>query len=228
MIIEVLKTVDSTNLYAQKFVKKRRDAIVRAEVQTKGAGTKGRSFISEKGGIYLTKVKFYDLLPASNAFCIMINSAMAVVNTLSAYGINAGIKWPNDIIVNGKKICGILIKNCFCGDLVDYSVVGIGLNVNNEIADEISQIATSMSKVLGKQIDEEGVFFTLMHNLNQTFSFDEYKKASLLIGKKVEIVRGENRFFDTVKDVLPDGRLSLGGGELLSAGEIDLKILSQL
>ncbi len=228
MIVEFLQKVDSTNSYAQKFVTRKQNAIVRAEIQTNGKGTKGRTFISEKGGLYLTKVKFYEFLPAEQAFSVMINSAMAVVSTLLAYGINAGIKWPNDIIVNGKKICGILITNRFCGDLVEHSIIGIGLNVNNEISPEICDIATSISKVLGKQVDENGVFFTLMQNLEQQFSVEEYKKASLLFGKKVTVIRGENTFDTVVKDLLPDGRLLLENGEILSAGEIDLKILFSL
>lgn len=228
MIVEFLQKVNSTNLYAEKFIKRKQNAIVRAEMQTQGAGTKGRSFISEKGGIYLTKVKFHEFLPVSNAFKVMVNSAMAVVATLNAYGINAGIKWPNDIIVNGKKICGILIKNGFCGDLVEYSLIGIGLNVNNDIVPEISDIATSVSKVLGKQIDENGVFFTLMQNLEQQFSVEDYKKMNLLLNKKITVIRGKKTFNGVAVDVLQDGRLLLDSGEILSAGEIDLKILLSL
>ena len=219
MTVELLKRVDSTNNYVQKYIKRRQNAIICAEEQTAGAGTKGRSFISSVGGIYMTKLKFYEFL---------VNSAMAVVATLAAFDITAGIKWPNDVIVNGKKICGILIKNALQGDLVDYSVIGIGLNVNNEISSEIRDIATSVSLVLGKEVDKESVFFTLMQNLEQEYDISQYKKYSLLLGKKVTILRGENTFEAQVLDVLEDGRLLLTNGEALSAGEIDLKILADL
>jgi len=228
MTVELLKRVDSTNNHVQKYIKRRQNAIICAEEQTAGAGTKGRSFISSVGGIYMTKLKFYEFLPCEKAFTVMVNSAMAVVATLAAFGITAGIKWPNDVIVNGKKICGILIKNALQGDLVDYSVIGIGLNVNNEISSEIRDIATSVSLVLGKEVDKKSVFFTLMQNLEQEYDISQYKKYSLLLGKKVTILRGENTFEAQVLDVLEDGRLLLTNGEALSAGEIDLKILADL
>ena len=169
-----------------------------------------------------------EFLPCEKAFTVMVNSAMAVVATLAAFDITAGIKWPNDVIVNGKKICGILIKNALQGDLVDYSVIGIGLNVNNEISSEIRDIATSISLVLGKEVDKKSVFFTLMQNLEQEYDISQYKKYSLLLGKSVTVLRGENTFEAQVLDVLEDGRLLLTNGEALSAGEIDLKILADL
>ena len=228
MTIEFLEKVDSTNKYIEKFIKKRQNAIVRAKRQTAGLGTKGRTFISEEGGVYFTKLQFYQGLKAENAFSVMINSAMAVVCTLEAYGIKAGIKWPNDIIVNGKKICGILINNVFSGELVDYSIVGIGLNVNNQLANEIKDIATSMQIASGKNFDENGVFFTLIQNLQNSYSVSDYENANLLLNKTVSIIRDDSVFEAIPERVLPDGRLLLKGGEILSAGEIDLKILLKL
>ena len=224
MIVERLKVVNSTNEYIKKYLKKRENAVVRADEQTAGAGTKGRSFISQKGGLYLTRLNFYDNLSASDAFSIMVNSAMGVVKTLLAYGINAGIKWPNDVYANGKKICGILIQNTFCGDLVDYSIVGIGLNVNNPIADEIKDIATSMKEILGKEIDIEGVFLTLLMNCSMPSTVQEYKNASIILQKQVTVIEGENTYKDLAVDILPDVRLQLESGKILSAGELNLKV----
>jgi len=164
MIIEHLAKVDSTNEYIKKYLKKRKDALVRADEQTAGKGTKGRSFISQKGGLYLSKLTFHEGLAVKDAWSIMVDSAMAVVKTLLAFNVEPQIKWPNDIWVNGKKICGILIQNGFCGDMVDYSLVGIGINVNNEIADEIKDIAISLKQALGKEISVESFFLSLMLN----------------------------------------------------------------
>ena len=104
MIIEHLKKTDSTNEYIKKYLKKRQDALVRADFQTAGKGTKGRSFISEKGGLYVSKLTFYKNLMVKDAWSIMVDNAMAVVKTLIAFGVEPKIKWPNDIIVNDKKI----------------------------------------------------------------------------------------------------------------------------
>lgn len=223
-VIERLKTVDSTNKYIEKYLKKRTPAVVRADKQTAGRGTKGRSFISDEGGLYFSRLTYYTALPAREAFKIMIDYAVGVVKTLKAFGVESSIKWPNDILVNGKKICGILIKNGFCGDFVDYSIVGIGLNVNNQIAAEIKDIATSMKMACGKEFDLEQVFFSLLQNVSVGSDIAEYRTYSAVIGKKIKVIRDGGAFDETALSVTDDGRLVLANGEVLSAAELDLKI----
>lgn len=223
-VIERLKTVDSTNKYIEKYLKKRTPAVVRADKQTAGRGTKGRSFISDEGGLYFSRLTYYTALPAREAFKIMIDYAVGVVKTLKAFGVESSIKWPNDILVNGKKICGILIKNGFCGDFVDYSIVGIGLNVNNQIAAEIKDIATSMKMACGKEFDLEQVFFSLLQNVSAGSDIAEYRTYSAVIGKKIKVIRDGGAFDETAISVTDDGRLVLANGEVLSAAELDLKI----
>lgn len=223
-VIEHLKTIDSTNTYIEKkYLKKRIPAVVRADMQTGGMGTKGRSFVSDEGGLYFSRLVFYDFLPIERSFEIMTGYAVAVVKTLMAFGIEAKIKWPNDILVNGRKICGILIKNGFCGDCVDYSLTGVGLNVNNDIP-SLKDIAVSMKEVAGKTFDIESVFFTLLRNLSEKTTISEYRSFSAVIGKRVGIIRGNDVYEDVVADITEDGRLLLVSGEKLSAAELDLKI----
>ena len=224
MIIEHLKKVDSTQEYIKKYVKKRKDAIVYADVQTRGAGTKGRSFISEKGGLYISKLTFHNNLKCVDAWSVMVDNAMAVVKTLMAFGANPQIKWPNDIWVNGKKICGILTQNAFCGDNVDYSIVGIGINLNNQISEEIKDIAISLKEVTGKEINIESFLFSLTLNLSSSCSLEEYKKYSVVLGKNITVSRGGEVFEAVAVDICKDGSLKLSNGESLYAGEINLKI----
>ena len=224
MIIEHLAKVDSTNEYIKKYIKKRADAIVYADFQTAGKGTKGRSFISDNGGLYLSTLTFYTNLLASNSWSIMTDTAMAVVKTLLAFGVDAKIKWPNDIIANGKKICGILTQNAFCGERVDYSLVGIGINLNNDIAKEIEDIAISVKQITGKDCDRESFFLSLMLNLSSPSSLEEYKAFSLVLGKQITVVRGDESFECVAEDILSDGGLKLSNGETLYAGEVGLKI----
>ncbi len=224
MIIEHLAKVDSTNEYIKKYLKKRKDALVRADEQTAGKGTKGRSFISQKGGLYLSKLTFHEGLAVKDAWSIMVDSAMAVVKTLLAFNVQPQIKWPNDIWVNGKKICGILIQNGFCGDMVDYSLVGIGVNVNNEIADEIKDIAISLKQALGKEISVESFFLSLMLNFVSGSSIEDYKKFSAVLGKKITVTKGDIVYEAVAEDILNNGALKLTNGELLYAGEVGLKV----
>ncbi|MBQ7407904.1 MAG: biotin--[Clostridia bacterium] len=224
MIIERLKSVNSTNEYVKKYIKGRKNAIVTADMQTGGMGTKGRSFISKEGGLYLTQLKFYSGLYAKDAFTVMQSIAVAVCKTLMAFNVNAKIKWPNDIIVNGKKICGILINNSFSGELIDYTVAGIGLNVNNKIDDEIADIAISMEQVLGKRVDLNSVFLTLITNLSFSATSEEYKSLSLVLGKTITVVQGEKIYEAKAVDISSNGELVLESGARLSSAEVKIKI----
>lgn len=224
MIIEKLNEVDSTNKYIEKYIGGGNDVVVFANKQTGGMGTKGRSFSSEEGGLYFSKLKFYKDFPAEKGYDITINASMAVIKTLLAFGVSAKIKWPNDILVGDKKICGILIKNAICGKKITHSVIGIGINANNALPKELCDIATSMKLEIGKEIDLNALFLTLNVNLSMPSDLEEYKAYSAVIGKKVTVLRGEERYEQTPVDVLSDGRLLLASGEALSCAELDLKI----
>ncbi len=221
-IIRLEKTT-STNDYIKKFVKKGQDTLVIAKYQTKGRGTKGRSFSSDVGGIYLTRLKFYDNLSASDAFSIVCDVSMAVIKTLLAFGLKPKIKWPNDILVDGKKICGILTENKIDNGLISYSVVGIGLNVSNMLDGEIKPIATTMAEILGN-VDFEAVLMTLLFNLSAKSNMAEYARYSCVLGKDVTILEGDNEYQDRVEEILPDGRIKLANGKILSSAEIKLKV----
>ena len=159
-----------------------------------------------------------------DAWSIMVDNAMAVVKTLIAFGVQPKIKWPNDIIVNDKKICGILTQNAFCQEFVDYSIVGIGININNPIASEIKEIAISLKDAVGREVNLESFFLSLVVNLSSGSNIQEYKSYSAVIGKKITVVRGEDSFEALCDDILDDGALLLSNGEKLYAGEVGLKI----
>ena len=214
--------IGSTNDYLKKIKNPKEDIFVIAKTQDGGRGTKGRSFICQEGGVYASLLKL-NPCSASESFSIMMNSALAVVKTLHAFDINAKIKWPNDIIVNGKKICGILIENVFEGDRVSKSIIGIGLNVNNPIAKEIEEIAISSKQVLNKELNLDTVLATLCFNLYLPSSYEEYKKHLLYIGEEVTIIDEKSTYKAFIDDVLPDGRLKLKNGEVFSSAEITLR-----
>lgn len=224
MIIERLKSIPSTQDYIKKYIPKRQNAVVVAEEQTAGKGTKGRTFISEKGGLYVSKLHFHEFLPAKDCHQIMVNTAMAVVKTLLAFGVDARIKWPNDIWVNNKKICGILTQNSFKGEFVDYSLVGIGVNLNNDIAKEIVDIAISLKQATQKEVDGQAFLLTLLHNLNQTSLISDYKAYNLVLGKQITVCKDNQNYSAIAVDILQDGALLLDNGEKLYAGELNVKI----
>ena len=146
MKIEFLEEVGSTNEYIKRYLLSGEDRIVIAKRQTGGKGTKGRSFLSESGGVYLSALNFYKNFPAENAFLIMAHAAVAVSETAESFGLDPEIKWPNDVLLAGKKLAGILVENTIDGGEVKSSIVGIGLNVLNELG-ELKEIAVSLSLI---------------------------------------------------------------------------------
>lgn len=229
MKIIYLNKTKSTEDYIKRRLKKqqklREDLFVIAKTQTGGKGTKGRSFSSLEGGLYLSFLHFHNGLPCKAGFNINKAISVAVVKTLVGFGINAGIKWPNDIYVSGKKICGMLITNSFVGDYIDYTVTGIGINVNNDLPEELSEIATSVKQILGREADLKSLTATLIYNLLNPEKVDLYARYSVVLGKTVKVMPiGKEPYFAVAKEILPDGRLLLCNGAVLTAEEVSLRL----
>ncbi len=224
-IIE-LDSVDSTNEYCKRNFSGE-DFMVVARRQTFGKGTKGRSFSSEEGGLYFSVVKAYVDFPAENAFKIMINTCVAVCKTLEEFGINPVIRWANDVLVGGKKICGTLIENTFSGGKIVRSVVGCGINVNNALPYDLKDIAVSMKEAAGKTFDLQDVKQTLIKFIKNDYSVDDYKGYINWFNAPVTLKTATEEFTATALDVLPDGRLKVKrGGDMLeiSSAEVSLRI----
>ena len=219
-----LEQVDSTNLYAKGF---REDVIVIAREQTAGRGTKGRSFSSRKGGLYLTKL-VHDLpFGAQELFRVMTDAAVAVCKTAEAFGLNPSVKWANDVLLNGKKACGILIENTVSGNRIAASAVGIGVNVNNEIPAELKEIATSFSEAAGREIPLEEAEDRLLSCLERRYSLDEYRAYLRFLGKKITVRTADSVFEGFAKDVDEIGRLLVERGgktTAYAAAEVSIRL----
>ncbi len=224
-IIE-LSECDSTNEYLKR-LDGEEDTVVTALRQTAGKGTKGRSFSSADGGLYLSVMRFYESFPAANAFEIMINSCVAVCKTVEGFGIKPVIRWANDVLVNGRKICGTLIENTFAGANIRRSIVGMGINVNNELPPELSQIAVSMREILGNRLNLQTVKQAHIANLQKSFTIDDYKNYIDWFGKEVVLRTDKESYTATALDVTADGRLVIvrdGNIIEISSAEVSLRL----
>lgn len=216
----IFDTLPSTNDYCETRDFGEDTAIIARE-QTGGKGTKGRSFSSLRGGVYLSLVR-YCPCKAENSFSLMIASCMAVVKTLELYGVSAGVKWPNDVFLNGKKICGILIKNSFEGETVKKSITGIGVNVNNDIPKDLADIAINLKSVVG-EVDIDEFYKRLIENLYADYSVDEYRSRNIVLGKEITVIKNGESRKAVAEDVAADGSLVLKGGERLFYGEVTIR-----
>ena len=219
--------ISSTNDYAKSRRGEGKNLVITAERQTGGRGTKGRSFSSQEGGVYLSALTFYQDFPAQRAFEIMAGAAVAVCRTLRFYGLSPMIKWANDIYVQDKKICGILIENVFSGNNVASSVVGIGLNVYNELPSELDFIATTVQKELGRALNVEEITARLICELEKGASMDEYRAFLGYLGREVVLILSDERVPATLLLVDDAGALhALVNGEekIFHAAEVSIKI----
>lgn len=232
-----LEEVTSTNIYAANLCRNSEElpfAVV-ADFQTEGSGRMGRKFYSPKGhGIYMTYILNTKKIETLNL--ITSSAGLSVAEVLEKEcEVATEIKWPNDIILSDKKVCGILTKLVTENNKIKFALVGIGVNVSNEENDfpeEIKNIATSLKIETGKVFDKKNLTEKIVDNLNAIFLEKKYtekeiveklKKRSKLLGKKV-FVKSENReFFAT--DLSPDGGLVVLDGDeekVIHSGEVEL------
>ena len=224
-----LEETMSTNEYAKARRGVGENLLVVAIRQTGGRGTKGRSFSSENGGVYLSLLTFYEEFPALNAFQIMQGAAAAVCETLAFFGVQPKIKWPNDVYVNGKKICGILIENALKGKHIASSVVGIGLNVWNELPEQLWDIATTLFKETGQKIQVERVMETLVRFLQEKNIHEKYAQYLGWLGEEATLVIGEKETRARLLSVDETGGLLAevdGEKRRFVAAEVSLRVAS--
>ena len=204
-----------------------------ADSQSGGIGRNGRAWVSDIGGAYFS---FY-ILPEGDVQSIpflAIVCALAAYNTVSRY-VPCAIKWPNDIVVDGKKVCGILTKSAFYGDNSVYVMAGIGINANNTDFGELDYRATSLKLITGKEIDRNTLvnnFFEEFNNVYLNLSNDDiiclYKKACITLGSHVAVHYNTDGtvFEGKCVDVRIDGSLDIETeNEIVNvnAGEVSVR-----
>lgn len=233
--IERLLTVTSTNDYLKALVKqgKCEPTIVIADAQTKGRGTKNRSFISEKGGIYLSI-----LLPPCEMDLITPMTAVAVSDTVEQIsGKTTQIKWVNDVYLSDKKLSGILCETVFSPESSKpYVIVGIGLNLfkpKDDFSDEIKDIAISLFETENIAIKESFIntlikkFFYYFNCLSEKCFLEKYRTKNFILGKTVTVITGDEKT-DALALLVDDNcRLIVkfpdGSEKALNSGEVILK-----
>jgi len=178
-----LDETTSTNDYAKKIANDHKDGtVVIAEKQTAGKGRRGRLWDSSYGeGIWMSLLLKPDMVP-TDAILITQIAAVAVAEGIkNAVGHDTKIKWPNDIVINKKKVCGILAEISGEIDYLNYIVVGIGINVNQtteSFHDEVRDKATSLKIVTSEKVDRQKVLVSVLKSFN--YYYDEFVKKHLL------------------------------------------------
>ncbi len=217
------KEIDSTNREAKDLADEGapEGTLILSEAQIKGKGRKGRTWFSPpKGGIYISLILRPTISPVEAPKFTLLAAVAIAEALLSMTPLNIHIKWPNDILVNGKKIAGILTEMSTEMDVVNYIVVGLGLNVNTpKFPDEIQGIATSILIETGKVFPRVRLIkdylqrYETYYEMYKKTGFDpiinRWKDLSNIIGKKVEVNVIGNQFIGEALDIDGDGALIL-------------------
>ncbi|WP_238380673.1 biotin--[acetyl-CoA-carboxylase] ligase [Methanolobus vulcani] len=192
--------LESTNSTAREIAPSASEGtVVLAETQKNGRGRMGTEWQSVPGGLWLSLI-LKPSIPLENLSKVTLVAGIAVANTLRNMGVDAHIKWPNDVLVKGKKICGILTEVSAEIGKVDYVVLGIGINVNvklPDLKDDIRRDSTSIANEIGKPIDRTSFLASLLYELEQQYIrfktrqfaeiVDEWINLSDTIGRNVKV-----------------------------------------
>ena len=213
------ESIDSTNDYAKGIAREEEEGtVIISEEQTRGKGRTGRVWHSVKGdGIWMSIILKPSIFPYEAPFITQIVAA-SIATALQSLGVAAKIKWPNDIIINNKKVCGILTEMTGEIEKLEYIIVGIGINVNTvEFSPEIKNVATSIKKegydvsradiVRSVLFEFEKLYLDFVNNKNKSETINICKRESLLIGKEVYVLRGEEKEKVRVIDINENGNL---------------------
>lgn len=189
--------------------------VVATDYQTAGKGCGSNAWESERGkNLTFSMLIHPDGIAAREQFRITEVVSVALCRTLQPYIYNkVEIKWPNDIYVGDRKLCGILIENRLQGNVIVDCIIGIGLNVNQRVFLSDAPNPVSMYQLTGQELDRDELLKAFIENLDQEWqnktNGSEYRELLYRKGKDGLYEDKTGRFVARLADVLPDGRLLL-------------------
>jgi BirA family biotin operon repressor/biotin-[acetyl-CoA-carboxylase] ligase len=238
--INYYSETDSTNIRARALAHKGapEGTIVVAETQTQGRGRRGRTWFSPPGsGIYMSIVLRPRVQPHEAPLLTLVAAVSMTETLFEMVDLPFKIKWPNDILIEGKKISGILTEMSLEMERVDYVIVGVGLNVNTEpdaMEDEIREIASSLRILTGKVFSRIQILQVFLKRLEHYYDLfqdrqfetirNRWKELSGVIGRQVKIINPDGVCEGEAVDIDSDGFLVLrsptGDFQRIVAGDV--------
>ena len=234
-------SIDSTNTKAKELAEEGHPSgtLVVADRQTAGKGRRGRSWESPSGiGIFMTLMLKPEINP-NHASMLTLVAAMATTRAIRRVtGVPAMIKWPNDIVMNGKKVCGILTEMSAQFDYINHIVIGIGINVHNEdFPEEIAQTASSIYLESGQRIHRASLIETFLEEFEDVYAeylktedmeglVKEYDAMLVNRGRQVRVLDPKEPFEGKAMGITKKGELIVDTWEsrkLVSSGEVSVR-----
>ena len=210
-----LGLIGSTQVAAREYLDSGHGAgtVIVAAGQTDGRGRRGRSWHSPEGGLYLTA----SLRPVGEVGLVPLMGGVAVAQAIREMAnIDVALKWPNDVLIGGKKVGGVLAESGWAGGKMKYVLLGVGVNLNNSIPDWLPD-ATSLSKELGDMVNVDAFLHRLLETLDLNLLrmesdpkliLSSWRESSLTLGKMICVTdRSGEMVSGFAVDVDSDGSL---------------------
>ncbi len=236
----LLPKIDSTNILAMELALKGspEGTVVAAETQSRGKGRLGRTWISPKGNLYLSVI-LRPMIPVHKAPLITMMGAVAVASAIRAIcEVAAAIKWPNDILISGKKVSGLLTEMSAEQDRIRHIVLGIGVDVNMDmeaLPPEVRVLSTSLAAETGKRINRTTLLQEILRSIecwyqafleNPAKVLREWQKLNVTLGSRIRVTGAGENLEGFAKGIDEDGRLIIrlddGSARLVAAGDVSI------
>lgn len=233
--------LSSTNTEAKKLAEAGalHGTVVRAQSQTAGRGRRGRQWLSDPGmGIWCSFI-LKPVMESGDASMLTLVAAMAVRKAIEQVtGISPGIKWPNDVVISGRKVCGILTELNAVKGKVNYIIVGIGINVKaREFPKELKEIATSLENERKASVSMEVLFYKLLEHFEHYYELfmetkdlgylqEEYQQYLVNKDRQVKVMDVKDAYEGIARGINEKGELLVDrDGELVkvNAGEVSVR-----
>lgn len=233
--------LDSTNEYGKKLGMEKtvHGTLILADGQSGGKGRRGRSWESPAGQNIYMSLCVEPEFPAEHAAGLTLVMALAAAEAIrEVTGAEAGIKWPNDLVLHGRKICGILTELCF-RDEQPVVVIGVGINGNStEFPEELRQTAGSLKLATGKEICREDLVCAVLRKFEAFYEQyektedlsllkDSYENCLVNVGKEVCVLDPKGSYRAVAEGITKDGSLIVacqdGTRQEISSGEVSVR-----
>lgn len=238
MVFNTIKIADtvSTNTQLKKMAIEGANigTVLVSQRQSGGRGRLGRSFSSGEGGLYASII--LPFRQGDSAGLLTTYAAVAVARAIERVApVKAGIKWVNDLYVNGKKVCGILAE-AVMREGGNCAVLGIGVNLTNELPDELSDIAATLFDACGVEVSPDRLLDEILdelsdfENADYGNALDDYRHRCIILGKNIDVIpHNSERYTAKAVDILPDGALLVkraADGEMIRvfSGEVSTRL----
>ena len=229
--------LDSTNSYLLSGNEKRLGTVVLSEYQLKGRGRKQRDWQASKEQALTFSILLNNEIEPGNVNILSLGAAVALAQALeNLHQFKVNVKWPNDVLIDGKKLSGILIESNSKGNKIEKIVVGIGVNVNQpNFTGTFNLRPTSVRMELKKMVSRERLLSEILNRFeemlldlesNREKVLNDWRARSRYIGEKILIEENGEEKFGTFEDIDENGFLLLrskSGLETITAGDLSLK-----